>query len=67
MRLDVFVKEGDVDADYTRMVEIISTGQLTLTIGGYWEGLTLFMSPEQARIIANRILDALREADEVAS
>lgn len=67
MRLDVFVHEGNVDANYSRMVEVLGTGQLTLTIGTFWDGLTLYMEPEDARIIANRILDALRETDEVLS
>ena len=65
MRADIFISHQDIDDAGSGLVAALSNGSITLTLGKYRESLTLFLDSEDAKTIANRILDALRGDDEV--
>ena len=65
MRADIFIKHQDIDDAESGLVSALSSGYVTLTLGEYPQSLTLFFKSDDAKTIANRILDTLRGDDEV--
>jgi len=64
MRQDLWIREGDIDGGKGIDVDRLSNGRVTITLGTYSNGVTLFMESDDALTIAHRILDALRGDDE---
>ena len=63
MRQDIWVRKGDIEAAGENLVDVLSTGTVSVQIGLFSTGATLYMSEDDATTIANRILDAVRAAN----
>ena len=64
MRQDLWIREGDIDGGKGIDVDRLSNGRVTITLGTYSNGVTLFMESDDALTIAHRILYVLRGDDE---
>jgi len=64
MRQDLWIREGDIDGGKGIDVDRLGDSRVTITLGTYSNGVTLFMESDDALTIAHRILDALGGDDE---